>query len=829
VGSAPRLPSGARLTGPVTAAQPIQLSIALKSRDPAGLEALATAVSTPGSVQFRRYLSVTDFAQRYGATPDQITAVQSELRANGLTVSAPMANGLTLDASGTAAAVQHAFATSLHQVQLVGGRAAYANTVAPTLPFAVASAVQGVVGLNDLTLVHPEGPVAPPLQPEARPPLVPRAFGAAPRGPAASVATGGPQPCAVATSAAAKGGYTAESVAAAYGFSSLYGNGDLGAGQTIALYELEPYDAVDIAGYQACYGTDTPVTNVAVDNPPPFKSGDDDREAALDIEQVIGLAPAARIIVYQAPDNAAGAVDDYGAIVSQNQAKVVSSSWGLCEAAALAGGPALVGAENTLLQEAAVQGQSVFVASGDTGSAACVQSSSTDQVLSVQDPAAQPFATAVGGTSLFTGLPGKATLWTPGQPVQQSVWNDKTSISSSGEATGGGISSVWAMPHYQSGAQASLGVINGFSSAQPCRQAPFCREVPDVSADGDPFSGYAMFAGGSWQIAGGTSASAPLWAALAGLINADSSCRGQTVGFVNPALYRIAGSAYAANFSDVTLASPITGAANNDALGVNGGLYPVTAGFDMTTGLGTPVAPTLAASLCDLASPAFSIAISNPGVLHSRIGTSATFQVQATDSGGVPVTYTASGLPAGLTINPATGFISGTPTAPQIATVKIGASDKWTNSGSAIFSWVIAGNPTITSIRLGGLARQKPQLSFTAQAGVNAPSLTAIVVRLPKGLSFVRRSRRLAKGIRVRFPGRRVRATLALRHGRLRISMNSVVSAASVKIARPALTISRSLASKARRHKLRKLTVAIQTTDAADTTFRVAVTVEHPH
>jgi subtilase family serine protease len=279
------------------------------------------------------------------------------------------------------------------------------------------------------------------------------------------LATGGPQPC---SAASAVGGYTADLIASAYGFSSLYGAGDLGAGQTIGLYELQPYSPADVATYQGCYSTAVPITNVGVDNPPPFTSGDDDGEAALDIDQLIGLDPAARIVVYQAPNTPFGAVDEYSMIVSQDQAEVVSSSWGVCEAAVLAGDRES-SAENTLFREAAAQGQSIYVASGDTGSAACVQSNPSDTSLSVQDPAAQPFATGVGGTTLFTGSLSAPFFWSPGNPVEQSVWNDQTLLSSTGRATGGGISSVWAMPSYQSGAAAPVGVINANSSSVPCR------------------------------------------------------------------------------------------------------------------------------------------------------------------------------------------------------------------------------------------------------------------------------------------------------------------------------------------------------------------------
>src|SRR6185437_2714021 len=117
----------------------------------------------------------------------------------------------------------------------------------------------------------------------------------------------------------------------------------------------------------------------------------------------------------------------------------------------------------------------------------------------------------------------------------------------------------------------------------------------------------ASMPSGGWAIAGGTSASAPLWAAFTALANASPACRGFTLGFENPALYAIAGSAYAANFHDVMAASPFAGAsgdANNpqtndtwsdspDNAANAGDLYPVLPGYDMTTGLGSPIANAL--------------------------------------------------------------------------------------------------------------------------------------------------------------------------------------------------------------------------------------------
>src|SRR5205085_9267444 len=113
----------------------------------------------------------------------------------------------------------------------------------------------------------------------------------------AHVATGGPQPCTAAASAApAQAAHTIDQIASAYGFPGFYTAGDKGKGQTVGLYELEPYTSSDIAAYQSCYGTHAQVSNVQVDG---GATGAEVGEAALDIEQSIGLAPEANFLVYE--------------------------------------------------------------------------------------------------------------------------------------------------------------------------------------------------------------------------------------------------------------------------------------------------------------------------------------------------------------------------------------------------------------------------------------------------------------------------------------------------------------------------------------------------
>jgi subtilase family serine protease len=396
--------------------------------------------------------------------------------------------------------------------------------------------------------------------------------------------TGGPTPtCSNATGLARPGGpYTINQVADAYGFAPLYGSGDLGSGVTVGLYELEPFSQSDINAYQQCFGTSATVQVIGSAGSTGAGSG----EAALDIENVIGLAPDATIKVYEGTNGGSGPYDLLQSIVDDpTPAQVVSDSWGMCEADL---GKPDIEAEEPLFQQAAVEGQTFLAASGDSGATGC---GAADPV-NPDDPASQQYVTGVGGT----------TLSAAGPPPTESVWN--TLANPGGGASGGGISTVWPMLAYQLNANVP-GVINQYSSDAPCGQSTDCREVPDVAADADPNTGYVIAWDNTWAVIGGTSAAAPVWAGLIALADASDtgSCAPRTpLGFLNPNLYSIAAGANAADaFNDIVSGD------NNPA---GSGDYPATTGYDLATGLGTPIAtdgakPGLVSQLCAAPANAF--------------------------------------------------------------------------------------------------------------------------------------------------------------------------------------------------------------------------------
>jgi subtilase family serine protease len=812
VGAAARLPHGARVGHALPAGQRLRLTIALKPRDPSGLSAFATAVSTPGSPQYGRYLTVSQFAQRFGATPSQVSAVSQTMRVAGLTVGTATANHLSIPVTGTTAQVQRAFSVTESHVALAGGRVAFANDRAPVLPAAIAGAVQGVIGLDDLSVPRPQGlSTSHALRVGHARPHIP---------------TGGPQPCASATNS---GGYTADLVATAYQFSPLYQAGNLGQGQTVAVFEQQPYDPADIGQYQGCYGTSAAVTPVTVGVGPgaDVPGVTDDGEAALDIEQIIGLAPKASVLVYQGAPTSQGTVAIMNQMASDDKAKVISSSWGECESAS---GASVIGADDTALKEMAAQGQSFFISSGDSGSEMCSQLGQNDDSLSVITPGSDPFATGVGGSILFQVNGGTPVSYSGGTAVE-GVWNESARTEG---ATGGGISTSFAMPAYQSAANGALGVVDPHNSGAQCGSTTPCREVPDVSADADPETGYAVFVtgqgGSSWTVIGGTSAAAPLWAALTALVNDNPACRGQTIGFANPSLYALATSAYTTNFRDVAVASPISGDASNDYTGSNGGEYPVKAGYDLATGLGSPVGSALAGSLCALRSPVYTVSVASPGNQLTVRGKAVSVAVTGADSGGAGLGYAASGLPAGLSINPGTGVISGTATTQQTTTVTVSAADAFANAGSTSFTWsvVVPGKPQAKSPKFSGLGKGKPKLTFTVGSGVFAPALKAVSIKLPGGLSFAKKAKFLTKGITVKSGSRKVKFSATVKGGGLLITFRSAVTSASVTLASPTLGISSSEAAKVRQHKVKKLSVSFKATDASHKTTNFTATIKKP-
>jgi subtilase family serine protease len=559
VRAVPAVPKSARELGELPAATSLHLLVTLKVRNPAALTSFISAVSDRMSPLFHHFLRPGQFGAKFGATPLAVSRVDAALRSVGLVPGRVSSNRLSIPVHASATAAEHAFGTTLTRYRLANGRLAYANSVAARIPPAAAPYVTGVLGLSTVDVPH--SLAIRPTAPRQRL----RAATRARLRPAAA----GPRPCGAASATAdIFGSFTADHLASYYGMSPLYGLGDLGQGVHVALAEFEDNSTSDITAYLSCYGISPSIDYVTVDGGPAVGAGSG--EAALDIEDVAGLAPDVTIDVYQAPNGGdTNTYDMYNAIISADADQVVSTSWGECE---LDEGSTLIADEQSLFEQAATQGQTVLAAAGDDGSTDCGNGD-----LAVDDPGSQPYVVSVGGTSI--------------QNSGESVWNDSATSDGAG---GGGASAAWCMPAYQD-QTAIPGLINTYSQPVSCSSGPqYARQVPDVSADADPETGYTIYYGGSWMAFGGTSAAAPLWAAVAALTDASPFCRDYQSGTagVQPAgLYAVAAGAESYIYDSGEALTDVTSGDNDYTPdGYSGGLYPATTGYDMTSGLGTPLA-----------------------------------------------------------------------------------------------------------------------------------------------------------------------------------------------------------------------------------------------
>ena len=510
---------------------------------------------------------------------------------------------------------------------------------------------------------------------------LPRAGAATPHPP-----TAGPQPCSQATDTGGEnGGYTDDQLATAYGFTGLYRAGDDGSGTTVAIYELQPDNPSDIAAFESCYGINTPISYVSVDGGAGHGAGSD--EAAFDIENLIGFAPGVKVLVYQGPNAQTGPPARARTTRSRRSSTRIvprsSRSRGATARRSWAG-PTPV-PRTPCFEQATVQGQSIVAADGDNGAQDCNSRSGPDyNELSVDDPAAQPYVTGVGGTTL-QGLSPE---------VYETAWNskhDSAGPSTMAGSTGGGVSSFWAMPPAQPHAAKSLGVRSSLASGSHCgRSHGYCREVPDVSFDADPTNGYVVYWNGAgtvagaatgWQVLGGTSGAAPVWAALFALADSSPACAGKPIGYANPALYEAASRSYARDFHDVTQG-------NND-FGVTTQGFSATRGYDPATGLGTPNATPLVASLC-----AARIALTDVSAKQTPTAKQVSLRLHASDPRGGRLSWSATGLPPGLRLNRSSGRITGRPRRAGRYVVHASVRDAQWATANTTFTWTITKGTT---------------------------------------------------------------------------------------------------------------------------------------
>ena len=506
-------PSAATHVGKTQPGQVITVSLIVKRRNPLDLQALEG-----------RHVSREEFDQQYAAGPASFDALRSFAHQHGLTVdeAASSLSRRTLVVRGPVQAMENAFGVQLHDYEEGGpsqpgvpraraGHRFHAFTGTISLPQPHADLVEAVLGLDARPIAKPHCRFLKDLN---DPPIT--------------------------AAAAQASAFNPPQVAQLYSYPTDVN----GTGETIGIIELGGgYDANDLDTYFQGLGLATPsVTAVSIDggtNTPGDPNGADG-EVELDIQVAGAIANGARIAVYFAPNTDQGFIDAITTAVhdSANEPSVISISWGGPESSWAASSRTAL---DNACQSAAALGVTITVASGDNGS------SDGGTGNNVDFPASSPHVLACGGTKLEGSGSNIAS---------ELVWND----GSQGGATGGGYSTAFSVPTWQQG-------IAGFAGKG--------RGVPDVAGDASPQTGYNILVDGQQQVVGGTSAVAPLWAALVALVNQQ---KGSPVGFINPKLYGLA-----TDFRDITQG--------------NNGAYSAGPGWDACTGLGSPNGQKIAHAL----------------------------------------------------------------------------------------------------------------------------------------------------------------------------------------------------------------------------------------
>jgi subtilase family serine protease len=488
-----------RLTpnGRLPATTNLSLTIGLPLRNEAALNELLHQLYDPGSTNFHKFITPTEFAARFGPTEPEYQAVVNFAETNGLAVAGASGNRMVLDVTGDVTNIQRAFQITLRTFRHpTEPRDFYAPDTEPSVPADLR--VADVWGLSDIS------PPRPLLRPASGPQGKP-------------LSGSGPV-----------GYYAGNDFRNAY----VPGTTLNGAGQSVGLLEFSDYYPTDITSYENTIGLtkNVPLKNVVIGGVrAPSKANND--EVALDIEMAIAMAPGlSQVIVYESRSSAS-ASSILSRMASDNLAKQLSSSW------TWSGGPSTT--IDNLFKQMAAQGQSYFQSSGDSD--AYTGSQPLDAASQVNSPVGSTNITAVGGTTLTMNGPG--TSW-----ASETVWNWNNS-GHQNVGSGGGVSTYYNIPWWQTNIDmtANLGSTT-------------MRNVPDVALTADNVfvdyhNGNNATSGGF----GGTSCAAPLWAGFTALVNQQAvASGGTTVGFLNPALYAIgAGTNYAACFHDITTGNNI--------------------------------------------------------------------------------------------------------------------------------------------------------------------------------------------------------------------------------------------------------------------------------
>jgi hypothetical protein len=629
------------------------------------LESFIQAAHTPGNPAFHQWLTPDDFGRLYGPADSDVAAVTAWLESHGLTINRIHPGRMALEFSGTAGQLRQAFQTGIHRYR-INGETHLANASAPSVPAALAPVIAGLKPFNDF---HPKSNLS--------------VLGQAKFNPATHQATP------LWTYSVGSGVYfvmTPGDFATQYDINSVYKSGVTGVGQTIGIISESNVDLSLVQAYQTLFGLTANLPQVVVDGQDPGQNGDA-TEAYLDIELAGSVAPGATVMLYTSAGTALTdglALAAYRA-VDDNQASILSVSYGVCELELGQGGNAFW---NALWQQAAAQGQSVFVAAGDGGSAGC-DNFNAQQVaysgLQVNGIASTPYNIAVGGTDFYYSqyagtssalnaqvlsywsAPTTAPVVSLQAPVPEQVWNDffGYNLYDAGNpnympsqnilAGGGGASNAavytsgsaqgYPKPPWQSGAGVPADKLRDLPDVSLFAGNGYNYSFYPVCANPGDCSSANLNAGGSVIVSGvgSTSASTQAMAGIQALINQSRACRQGQADFI---YYPLAAKQPTA-FHDVTTggnrvlcylstANCVAGTSTTNSSGfyVENG-YSAGAGYDQATGLGSVDVANLIKYWTSVAlTPTTTTLAVNPvGFVHGQTATVSGSVARATGSG----------------------------------------------------------------------------------------------------------------------------------------------------------------------------------------------------
>jgi subtilase family serine protease len=494
---------------------PIHLSLALTNFDEHGLSAYANGVTDPKSPFYQKWLKPEEVGEKFGAPISDIKAVVDDLNSLGFTKIKVWPNRMFISGQAPRGVVEKSFGIEIHgydrdpkYVARGYSEKFYAPNRLPAVDAVLAGRLRGIFGLSTKVQFIPAL-----SKKQLRPEL------------------------------AADGSLQPSDLATIYDTAPLHTSGFEGAGETIAIFSPTTYATSDVQAFEAANnitGTSINVVNVnggAIDNL-------DQDEACLDIETVVGQAPASTVNVYEGPND--GSLDIFNQVEADDP-DILSESYGNPEDNYQDGG-AYASSEEIIREGMAAEGITMFASSGDD--AAYDGAGTAAANVSVSIEAADPYVTGVGGTELTTPF-GTGITWNG-----EVAWTFNDGSLGVDSGSGGGLSIFYPEPSWQTG----TGVANSFSDGM--------RQVPDVAACAStPL--YEIFTEGTFGQFGGTSASCPLWASSTALLQEES---GRRFGCINPALYAVAAS------------NP---AVYHDIISGNNGPYTCTAGWDFVTGWGS--------------------------------------------------------------------------------------------------------------------------------------------------------------------------------------------------------------------------------------------------